>query len=108
MVESDALLLVLDDVVLELYDGTTDRTDQMVVVVVADEFEARRTSLKVALCDDAAVLQHSQCSVHRGCPDAGVSGTHFAQELLCRDVSADGCERLKDQLAPGRALQLVA
>ena len=39
MIERDALLLVLDDVVLELHDGTADRADQMVVVVVADELE---------------------------------------------------------------------
>jgi hypothetical protein len=82
--------------------------DEVVVVLVADQLEARRAALEAPLGDDAAVLEDPQRAVHRRRPDARVAHPHLAEELLGRDVPTHRRERVEDELAARGGLEVVA
>lgn len=103
----DAPLIALDGLVFELHDEVARGADQVVVVLVRDQLEARRAAFEAALGDDAALLKDPQRAVHGGRADAGVTLAHLAQELVGGDVALHIRERVEDELATGGGLELV-
>jgi exodeoxyribonuclease VII small subunit len=100
----DAILEALDVVVLELEDETAFDADEM-VVVIADDLEARLAIAELALDREAAVDEQLERSVDGRVTDARVTLADFGEELVDRDVIARAEKLLDDRFALRRRVE---
>ena len=94
----DAVLQLLDLVVLELEDEAAFDADQM-IVVIADHLEARLAIAELALDREAAVDEELERAIDRRVADARLALADLVEQLVDRDVIARAEELLDDRLA---------
>ena len=96
----------LDDGVLELEDGTANRANQVIVVIVGGHgLVPRLTVRKVPLVCDARLGEQLQRPVHRSRADAGHALDHQLEQVVHGNVASGGIKLVENHVPLPSVLQ---